>query len=115
MKRPSRYRGKRRREISSENQFAYVGAEDKRKGYRKRAGSQTVRVMLANQINVSDPKEGKTTRATISGVVENDADPNYVRRNIITKGAILDTDVGLVRVTSRPGMDGVVCGVLLED
>ena len=115
LKRPNRYRGKRRREISSENQFAYVGAEDKRKGYRKRAGSQTVRVMLANQINVSDPKEGKTTRATISGVVENDADPNYVRRNIITKGAVVDTDIGRVRVTSRPGMHGVVSGVLLED
>ena len=115
LKRPNRYRGKRRTEISSENQFAYLGDEDKRKNYRKRAKSQTVRLLSAHEINVNDPKEGKTIRATINTVLENDADPNYVRRNIVTKGAIVDTDLGRVRVTSRPGMHGVVSGVLLED
>ena len=57
----------------------------------------------------------RQVRATINTVLENDADPNYVRRNIITKGAIVGTDIGRVRVTSRPGMHGVVSGVLLED
>ena len=108
-------RGKRRTEISSENQFAYLGEEDQRKNYRKTAGSQTVRLLAVHEINVNDPKEGKTVRSTINTVLENDADPNYVRRNIVTKGAIVDTDVGRVRVTSRPGMHGVVSGVLLED
>jgi len=109
------YRGKRRTEISSENQFAYLGDEDHRKNYRKRAGSQTVRLLSVHEINVNDPKEGKTVRGTINTVLQNDADPNYVRRNIVTKGAVVDTDVGRVRVTSRPGMHGVVSGVLLED
>ena len=35
LKRPNRYRGKRRTEISSEAQFAYVSSEDQRKNYRK--------------------------------------------------------------------------------
>ena len=108
-------RGKRRTEISSENQFAYLGEEDQRKNYRKTAGSQTVRLLSVHEINVNDPKEGKTVRTTINTVLENDADPNYVRRNIITKGAIVDTDIGRVRVTSRPGMHGVVSSVLLEN
>ena len=108
-------RGKRRTEISSENQFAYLGEEDQRKNYRKTAGSQTVRLLAVHEINVNDPKEGKTVRSTINTVLENDADPNYVRRNIVTKGAIVDTDIGRVRVTSRPGMHGVVSGGLLED
>lgn len=115
MKRPNRYRGKRRKEISSENQFAFVGEQDLRKGYRKHAGSTTVRVMQANTVNVNDPKTGTTIRSTITSVIQNDADPNYVRRNIITKGAIAQTEAGKVRITSRPGMDGVVSGVLLED
>ena len=115
LKRPNRYRGKRRTEIASENQFAYVGDRDQRKNYRKTAGSQTVRLLSAHEINVNDSKEGKTVRATINNVIENDADPNYIRRNIVTKGAIVDTDIGRVRVTSRPGMHGVVSGVLLED
>ncbi len=115
LKRPSRYRGKRKTEISSENQFAFVGEEDARKLYRKTAGSQTVRVLSIKNINVNKPKEGKTVRAQITNVIRNDADTNYVRRNIVTKGAIVETDVGQVRVTSRPGMHGVVSGILLEE
>ena len=111
LKRPSRYRGKRKTEISSENQFAFVGDKDARKLYRKTAGSQTVRVLSIKNINVNKPKEGKTVRAKITNVVRNDADTNYVRRNIVTKGAIVETDIGQVRVTSRPGMHGVVSGI----
>ena len=114
LKRPSRYRGKRKTEISSENQFAFVGDKDARKLYRKTAGSQTVRVLSIKSINVNKPKEGKTVRAKITNVVRNDADTNYVRRNIVTKGAIVETNIGQVRVTSRPGMHGVVSGILLE-
>ena len=115
LKRPSRYRGKRNTEISSENQFAFVGDKNSRKLYRKTAGLQTVRVLSVKNINVNKPKEGKTVRAEITNVVRNDADTNYVRRNIVTKGAIVETDIGRVRVTSRPGMHGVVSGILLEE
>ena len=114
LKRPNRYRGKRRTEVASEEQLAYVGEADARKSYRKRSGSQTVRTLSVNQVNVN-MKGGKTVRATVKNVVGNDADPNYIRRNIVTKGAVLDTDQGLVKVTSRPGMHGVVSGVLMEE
>ena len=114
LKRPNRYRGKRKTEIASEEQLAFVGDTDSRKNYRKRAGSQTVRLLSVNQVNVST-KDGKTVRATVKNVVENDADPNYVRRNIITKGAVLETDAGMIRVTSRPGMHGVVSGVPADE
>ena len=114
MKRPNRYRGTRRTEVAREEQLAYVGEADARKNYRKRSGSQTVRTLSVNQVNVN-MKGGKTVRATVKNVVGNDADPNYIRRNIVTKGAVLDTDQGLVKVTSRPGMHGVVSGVLVEE
>ena len=114
LKRPNRYRGKRKTEISSEEQLAFVGDTDSRKNYRKRAGSQTVRSLSVNSVNIST-KDGKTVRATVKSVVENDADPNYVRRNIITKGAVLETDAGMIRVTSRPGMHGVVSGVPADE
>lgn len=114
LKRPNRYRGKRRTEVASEEQLAYVGDTDTRKNYRKRAGSQTVRTLSVNKVNINS-KDGKTIRAKVKNVVGNDADPNFVRRNIVTKGAVLETDRGLVRVTSRPGMHGVVSGILLEE
>jgi small subunit ribosomal protein S8e len=47
-------------------------------------------------------------------VEANSANPNYVRRNLLTKGAILKTEIGRARITSRPGQDGVINAVLLE-
>ncbi len=113
LKRPNRYRGKRRTEIASEKQSAMIG-DSNRKLYRKRSGLQTVRVLYDNQINVADKKSGKVVKATLQSVSENAADPNFVRRNIMTKGAVVETDMGKVRITSRPGSHGVINGVLIE-
>jgi len=115
LKRPNRYRGKRRTEVSSEAQYAYIGEKDDRKMYRKNAGSQTTRLLSANTVNVNIPNEGTTVKATINSVIANDADPNFIRRNIVTKGSIVDTSMGKVKITSRPGMHGVTSGILLED
>lgn len=106
-------RGKRSTEISTEKQFALVG-ETRRKIYRKAGGNTMVRVMAANKVSVNNPKTGKTVNADIINVIQNESDPNYVRRNILVKGAVIETDQGRVRITSRPGKDGVINGVLIE-
>ena len=54
LKRPNRYRGKRRTEISSEKQFAFIDENRQTKVYRKRRGNSTVRVLKETMINVSD-------------------------------------------------------------
>ena len=106
-------RGKRATEISTEKQFALVG-EPKRKVYRKTGGNTMVRVMAANQVSINLSKTVNTSLCTMQSVVVIASDPNYVRRNILVKGAVIDTDQGRVRITSRPGKDGVINGVLLE-
>jgi len=58
---------------------------------------------------------GETVEAEIEDVVENPANPNYVRRNIVTKGAVIETSEGRARVTSRPGQNGQVNAVLIEE
>ena len=114
LKRPSSYRGKRRTEIASEKQFTMIG-DTSRKVYRKRSGSHSVRVLFDTTINVADKKTGKVIQAILQSVSENAADPNYVRRNIMTKGAVVQPDLGSVRITSRPGSAGVLNGVLLDE
>ncbi|RJX51073.1 30S ribosomal protein S8e [Halonotius pteroides] len=57
---------------------------------------------------------GETTEVDIEDVVENPANVNYARRNIITKGAIIETSEGRARVTSRPGQVGQVSAVALD-
>ncbi|MCA1812834.1 MAG: hypothetical protein LC624_02650, partial [Halobacteriales archaeon] len=72
-------------------------------------------IITGNSVHVTDPATKKTRKADIvaPGVVTNSANPHYVRRNIITKGAVVNTNLGRVRITSRPGQDGTLNGVLV--
>ena len=86
--------------------------EPKRKIYRKTGGNTLVRVLSDNRCTING-KDGKSTIANITNVIQNDANSNYIRRNILTKGAVVETDKGQVKITSRPGHDGVLNGVVL--
>lgn len=108
-----RARGKRRFEVGRETNLPTIG-EDRRVNVRTRGGNTRVRVVRAEVANVTDPKTGKTKPAKIKTVSENPANIHYVRRNFITKGAIIETDAGKARVTSRPGQHGNVNAVLLQ-
>ena len=108
-----RARGKRSTEISTEKQLALIG-ESKKKIYRRTGGNTLVRVLAADKVSINDPKTVKTTLGIIENVIENESDPNYVRRNVLVKGAIIETNKGRVKITSRPGKDGVINGVLIE-
>ncbi|HET6403576.1 MAG TPA: 30S ribosomal protein S8e [Candidatus Thermoplasmatota archaeon] len=104
---------KRKFEIGREPVLTTIG-DDKRKYVRVRAGVTRVRMLKANTANVTNPKTGKTSPARITTVTGNPANINYVRRNIITKGAIVQTSAGKARVTSRPGQHGAINAVLIE-
>ena len=104
---------KRKFEIGRETVLTTIGA-DKRKYVRVRAGEIRVRMLTANTANVTNPKTGKTAKATIKTVTGNPANINYVRRNIMTKGAIIQTSAGKARITSRPGQHGVANAVLVK-
>jgi len=108
-----RHRKKRRSEIGREQQWAHLG-EVKLKFYRTRGGNQKVRILQVSHANVYDPKNAKTSRAKIVTVKGNPANPNYVTRNILTRGATIQTELGLARVTSRPGQSGTVNAILVE-
>jgi len=77
-------------------------------------GNRKRRLRSTNVVNAVDPKTNKTTKATVETVVENEANRNFIRRNILTKGAVIQTSAGKVRITSRPGQDNVLNGVLVE-
>ena len=105
-------RKKRKHELGSASTETQIG-EPKLKVVETRGGNTKVRAIEADTAGVAT--DDGVASATITDVVENASNPNYVRRNIITKGAIIETDVGRARVTSRPGQDGQVNAVLLEE
>jgi len=105
-------RKKRKREIGREQQYAFLGPQ-KVKLYRTRGRNRKVRVLRAEFANIVDPKAGKTIRSKIVAVKENPSNPHFVTRNIITRGAVIQTDAGLAKVTSQPGQDGIINAVLI--
>ncbi|MBN1194163.1 MAG: 30S ribosomal protein S8e [Methanomicrobiaceae archaeon] len=106
-------RGKRRVEIGRAPADTHIG-EDRNRIIRTHGGSHKVRALRAAFANVADPKTGETKRVRMETVEANTANPNYVRRNLLTKGAIIKTEIGRARIVSRPGQDGVICAVLVE-
>ncbi|NAT11387.1 hypothetical protein C4E22_07625 [ANME-1 cluster archaeon AG-394-G06] len=44
----------------------------------------------------------------IIAVKSNPTNPFFARRNITTKGAVIETEIGDAVVTSRPDQDGIV-------
>lgn len=107
-------RSKRKHEIGPERQFTHVGAT-KAKSYRTRGGNTKVRLLEVESANVYVPKDKVTKKSRILTVKTNPANPNYVQRNILNKGATIETELGVARITSRPGQDGVVNARLVEN
>ncbi len=71
------------------------------------------RLLSATHANLSNPSNGKTERVKILRVVKNPANVDYDRRGVITKGTIIETQLGTARVISRPGQNGVVNAILI--
>jgi len=106
-------RGKRKYELGREAAETRIG-ERKMRTIRTRGGNRKLRLVTDTQINVVDPDTNKVEVAEILNVIENRANPHFVRRNIITKGAIVETSKGIARVTSRPGQHGILNGILIK-
>lgn len=109
-------RMRKKRKMDRGNEFIQTKIGERRvKINRARGGNIKLNVLAMNEINVADPKTKRVRKAKIITVEKNPANPHFVRMNVITRGAIVKTDIGSVRVTSKPGRDGVINGVLLDE
>jgi len=106
-------RKKRRFEIGREQQYATIGTQ-RLKLYRTKGRNQKVRMLAAEFANVTDPANGQTKKVKIVSVKDNPSDPHFVTRNIITRSAVIQTELGMAKVTSKPGQHGVVNAVLVK-
>jgi small subunit ribosomal protein S8e len=107
--------GKKKHELGGP--FAATTVTDKDflvKKVRARGGQAKLKVVKASYVNVADGN-GKTSKLKILGVEKTPANVEYARRGIITKGAVVRTEAGLVKITSRPGQTGVVNGIVMKD
>jgi len=89
--------------------------ERRAKTAASRGGNTKTRLLAVEKINVANSKTGKITRSKIISVKDNQANVHYIRRNIVTRGAVVETEAGLAKITSRPGQDGIINAVLVEE
>ena len=106
------YRTKKKYEAGGYPAETVLG-EPKRKFTRGLGGSMKIKVLTEKFASVTDPKTGATQKTEITRVVRNGANVDYNRRGVITKGAEIETAMGLAKVTSRPGNDGIINALLI--
>lgn len=106
------FRKKKQNELGNRPVMTKISAV-KKKPMRKLGGSIKYALVATDVANVLDQKTKKFSKAKIKTVVESKANKNYIRRNIMVKGSVIETDLGKARITSRPGQDGVINAVLI--
>ncbi|MCX6772848.1 MAG: 30S ribosomal protein S8e [Candidatus Micrarchaeota archaeon] len=89
-----------------------VGKADSKRLRHARGNMYKIKLKTAHFINVLS-KDGKMQKVELRTVLETKDNRHHARQNIVTKGAIVDTHLGKVKVTNRVGQDGVVNGKLI--
>jgi len=106
------WRKKKLRDLARRPRMAVVG-EKKFKLFRVRGGLLKRVLHSEKFVNVYNPKTKKYSKVEIKSVVENPANRHFIRRNVLTKGAVVETELGKAKITSRPGQEGAVNAVLI--
>lgn len=107
-----KFRDKQLSEVGGAFASTKIHEKDESMLKRTRGGGVKVKLKRAAFANVATPEGIK--KAKVKSIVESPDNRHHARMNIITKGAIIETELGKARVTSRPGQHGVVNAVLLQ-
>ena len=99
-------------ELAGQKRTVKLG-EEKRKMQRVRGGNRKIFLLRAKFINVQT-KDKKNKKAEIKNVLETPSNRFLSRQNVLTKGTIVETDLGKVKIINRPSQEGIINGILIE-
>lgn len=86
--------------------------EEKKKVVRVMGGN--VKTFLLKGKNVNVQSGDKKQKVEITNVLETPSNRFLARQNIMTKGTIVETSLGKVKITNRPTQEGNINGILIE-
>ncbi len=107
------YRKKKQYELGREPSFTKLGKKRIRT-IRTKSANRKLRMLSGDIANLFDPKTKIFKLAKIKTITDNPANRHFIRRNIMTKGCVVDTEFGKAKITSRPGQDGVLNAILIS-
>ncbi|MBU4308350.1 MAG: 30S ribosomal protein S8e [Nanoarchaeota archaeon] len=105
-------RKKKSYEIAGQKRIVKLG-EEKRKSKKTVGGNKKTFLLKAKFVNLSE-KNKKQKKVEIKNVLETPSNRFLARQNIITKGTIVETELGKVKITNRPSQEGTLNGILLK-
>ena len=111
-----KYRKRRKKksyELKTKPRLVVLGKEKKKK-IKIRGGKLKVVLLCTDKVNVIDKESKKAKVVEIKNVVEVPSNKFLARRNVLVKGAIIETEAGKARITNRPGQEGCVQAVFLK-
>ncbi|MCK5149636.1 30S ribosomal protein S8e [Candidatus Pacearchaeota archaeon] len=106
-----RNRKKKSYETRGQKKVTKLG-EEKRKTKKVKGGNKKTYLLQSKFVNVKE--KNKTSKTEIKNVLETPSNRFLARRNIITKGTIIETELGKVKITNRPTQEGNINGILVE-
>ena len=108
-------RKKKLYELPGQKRVVKLGQDTKRKSKRTMGGNKKTYLLTIKFVNIKEPGKKTTKKVEIRNVLETPSNRFLARQNIITKGTIVETSAGKVKITNRPTQEGVLNGVVLEE
>ena len=87
--------------------------ETKKKTIRKLGGENKTVILRENKANVL--VDGKAKKVEIKNVLETPQNRFHARKNLLSKGAIIETSLGKAKITNRPTQEGQVNAILIKE
>ncbi len=104
---------KKKHSLPGQKKTVKLAADEKRKIKRVRGGNKKNYLLRGKFVNIQ--KDGKKyKRAEIKNVLETPSNRFLARQGALTKGTIVQTEAGKVKITNRPSQEGMVNGILIE-
>jgi len=104
---------KKKYNLPGQKRIVKLSKEEKRKNKRIRGGKKKTFLLKGKLINVLD-KNKKTKKVEIKNVLETPSNRFLARQNVLTKGTIVETELGKAKITNRPSQEGNINGILIE-
>lgn len=108
-------RKKKLYELPGQKITVKLSDNEKRTSKRTRGGKKKNILLKAKFVNIQSKNEdGKAKKTEIKNVLETPSNRFLARQNILTKGTIVETELGKVKITNRPSQEGTINGILVE-
>ena len=111
-KRRTKSRDKKRSEMGNYFTATKLAEANKIDMVRRRGGKETPALKHAGFVNLLTKQGYK--KLAIKGVADSPDNRNFARQNIITKGTVINTELGKAVVINRPGREGNINAKLVE-